>query len=434
MQFVFAAESALDESLPGKETARLLNMYPEKGGSRSPITLRSVPGLKETTTLGSGRVRAMISASDGLYAAVAGSLVRWDGTSVTTLGSIPDGDTTFARNRTQIALTAGGKYFVWDGSTLSEITGAAFSNMASVAYLDNFMLISQTNGEAFQYSEVGNAKSLGALDFESAETSPDDLIRIIPVGSLAWMLGASSVEAWRNAGGSDSPFRRISDLRLEKGLRSVMEAVTLDNTFMFVSDEGRAYRQENGLPVIISTDAVAATLKANSNTVALAYQHAGHDFFGLRFGDRPAWVYDAATGAWHERSTGPTHGAWEATATAHHEGTWYAGTEAGKLCTFEGHQDLGQELRREAQSALLSNGGRRFTLNKVDVRLEGAGKLMMQLSRDSQTFGRERIKEFGGSYAERCTFRGLGQAREWSMRLACTDNTEFAIHDVNINA
>ncbi len=433
MQFVFAAESALDESLPGKETSRLLNMYPEKGGSRSPVTLRGVPGLAEAASMGAARVRAMTSDGDNIYAALGGKFVCWDGSTVSILGNLLDGVTTMARNRSQIAVTAGGKYYVWNGTLFQEVSGAAFSNFGSVAYIDNFMLLSQLDGEKYQYSAIGDADDLAALDFASAETSPDDLIRIVTVGSLAWMMGADSVEAWRNAGTSDNPFRRIADLRLEKGLRSSAEVALLDNTFMFVSNEGRAYRQEGGVPVGISTDAVSATLSKNTDVTALAYQVSGHDFLALRFGDRPAWVYDPATQAWHERMTGTEYGAWEVTATVHHNGVWYAGTNTGELCTFEGFQDRGEELRREATSALLSDGGERLTVSKADIRVEGQGNLMMQLSRDGQTFGRERVKPFGGTYAERCTFRGLGQARELSMRLACTDNTEFAIHGASIN-
>jgi hypothetical protein len=165
----------------------------------------------------------------------------------------------------------------------------------------------------------------------------------------------------------------------------------------------------------------------------MAYQVRGHDFFVIRLNDKPAWVYDAATGVWHERSTGPTHQPWEVTATVHHNGVWYAGTHDGQLCTFGGHQDRGDELRREARSALLSNGGERFTLGKVDVRTEGEGSLMMRLSRDGRIYGKERIKTFGATYGDRTTFRALGQCREASMMLACSDNTEFAIHGTTVN-
>lgn len=432
MQVIFAAETALDESLRGKESARLINMYPEKGGSRGPVTIRGVPGLKETTSLGSGRVRAMISASDGLYAAVGGQFVKWDGTTATVLGTIPDGETTLARNRTQIGITAGGKYYVWDGTTVGEVAGAAFSNIGSVAYIDNFIILTQLNGEAYAFSAAGDAKSLAALDFASAETSPDDLVKAVSVGGVLWLLGADSVEAWQNAGLNDNPFRRVQSQRMEKGLRSASEVVLMDNTFIWVSNEGRVYRQTDGVPVRVSTDAVEAAIEASADVTAVAYQVRGHDFFVLRFGGKPAWVYDPATQKWHERSTGAAHRPWEVTATVHHNGVWYAGTETGELCTFEGHQDRGDELRREVRSALLSNGGERFTLNNVDVRTEGTGDLMMRLSSDGQTYGRERIKSFGAKRQDRCTFKALGQFREVSMMLACADNTEFAIHDVNI--
>lgn len=433
MQFVFAAESALDESLPGKETARLINMYPEKGGSRGPVTLRGAPGLQETTSLGSGRVRAMISASDGLYAAVGGKLVRWDGSTTSVLGSFPDGVTTMARNTTQIGITAGGRYYVWDGSALTPIAGQSFVNIGSVAYVDTFMILTQLDGEAYAYSAPSDAKSLDALDFASAEASPDKIVRAVAVGGILWLLGEDSIEAWNNSGGADNPFRRIQSQRLEKGLRSVAEMTLLDNTFFWISNEGRVYRQQEGVPVRVSTDAVEAAIEGSENVTVMAYQIRGHDFFVVRLSDKPAWVFDAATGVWHERSTDPTHRPWEVTATVHHNGVWYAGTQDGQLCTFGGYQDRGKELRREARSALLSVEGNRFTLSKVDVRTEGAGSLMMRLSRDGRVYGKERIKAFGGSYGERTTFRALGQCREASMMLACSDNTEFAIHGTSVN-
>lgn len=431
MDVIFASESALDESLPGKETARLLNMYPEKGGV-SPVSLRSVPGLKQTTSLGSGCVRSMISDDTNIYAAVGGKFVIWDGSSVTEHGNIPDSAATMARNRTQIAVTAGGNYYVWNGTTFALVPGAAFTNIGSVAYIDNIMLLSQLDGESYQYSAVGDADSLDALDFASAESSPDDLVRIIVVGNVVWMMGADSVEAWQNAGLQDNPFRRVSDLRLEKGLRSASEVGLLDNTFMWVSNEGRAYRQTGGQPVNVSSDAVAASLNLHTDVVAFSYQHNNHDFFCLRPSDRPAWVYDPGTQRWHERSTGPTHQPWEVTATVQHNGIWYAGTATGELCTFEGFNDKGERLRREAQSTLLRNGGERFTINQANLRLEGAGDLMMQISRDGRIYGKERIKAFGGSFSDECTFRGLGQCREFSMRVACSDDTDFAIHGASI--
>jgi hypothetical protein len=166
----------------------------------------------------------------------------------------------------------------------------------------------------------------------------------------------------------------------------------------------------------------------------MAYQVRGHDFFVIRLNDKPAWVYDAATGVWHERSTSPTHKPWEVTATVHHNGVWYAGTQDGQLCTFGGYQDRGEELRREARSALLTNGGQEFTINTVDIHLEGSGNLMMRYAADSRIYGKERIKQFGGTYAERCKFtRTFKQCHEISMMLACSDNTEFAIHGTTIN-
>jgi hypothetical protein len=431
---VFAAASQVDESLRGKETSRLLNMYPERGG-KGPVTLRSVPGLLETTALGGGRVREMISGADGIYAAIGGSFVRWDGATTTVLGSLPDGVTTMARNATQIAVTSGGKYFVWDGATFSQIPGQAFLNIGSVDYLNSFFVLTQNDGEAYQYSAAGDATSLAALDFASAETKPDKLRRVVAVNGVLWFLGEDSVEPWQNTTNADLPFTRLQSSVLEKGLRSTAELTRLDNTFMWVSNEGRAYRQQQFQAVNIGTDAVAASLDAHTDVTAFAYQASNHDFFVLRFGDRPAWVYDPSTQAWSERSTGPTHQPWEVTATVHHNGVWYAGTETGKLCTFSGYQDRGQPLRREAQSDNLFMAGERFSVDKIDVQTEGAGNVMSKISGDGgRTFEGEEIDPFGGSYGALLQYHSLGQFEQFSLNLACTDDTEFAIHAASLEA
>ncbi|MFK7942185.1 MAG: hypothetical protein AB8B85_04605, partial [Paracoccaceae bacterium] len=405
---VFAASSQVDETLRGKETSRLLNMYPEKGG-KGPVTIRSVPGLLEAADLGAGRVREMISGPDGIYAAVGGSFVRWNGAATTVLGNLPDGVTTMARNATQIAVTAGGGFFVWDGAAFTQISGQAFLNIGSVDYLNSFFILTQVDGEAYQYSAAGDATSLAALDFASAETKPDKLRRVVAVNGVLWFLGEDSVEPWQNTTNVDLPFTRLQSSVLEKGLRSTAEVTQLDNTFMWVSNEGRAYRQQQFQAVNIGTDAVAAAMNSDTDVTAFAYQFNNRDFFALRRGNGTTFIYDPGVQAWHERSTGPTHQPWEVTATVHHDGVWYAGTETGELCTFSGYQDRGKPLRREAQSDNLFMSGERFSVDKVDIQTEGAGNVMSKISGDGgPTFEGEEIHPFGATYGELLQYNGLG--------------------------
>lgn len=437
----FATQTAKDDSLPGKDTARLLNLYPEAG--ENGVTLRSPGGLLQKADVGPGKPEAAISSPDGIYMAVGGAWKLWNGSTVSTLGSLATGTTTLARNRTQIAAVAGTRYYVWNGTTISEVTTTEtdypnpdievtqlpFANAGSVAYLSNYFLISEDRGEAFAYTL--DADTIDGLDFASAEYGPDNLVRIMVSGDLIWMLGERTTEVWQVTGAAALPFGRITGATKEKGLRSRLEAVVLDNTLFFTGQDGRPYRMAE-TPQVIGTDAMCAAVKADTGRV-LAFQERRHDFVTWALNGRPACVYDPSTGMWWERSTGPTHEPWEVTATVEHEGTWYALTTGGKLCTFSGYQDLGEPIRREAISANITQAGNRFTVERVNLRVSGSGNVMLSYSVDGgRTFSNERQRAFGQAYDYPIEVNIRRNCRQFCLKIAMTDNAEFSIHSAGI--
>lgn len=433
---IFAAHSLLNEAQRALTTEDVTNLYVEGTPGREAVTLRSVPGLVQAGQLASGRVRAMQSTKSGIYAAVAGRLVLWAGGTATDVGAISDGPTTMAWNGSQLSLTAGGNNYLYDGSTLRRIPGAAFDKIGSVEYVDGYFARTELNGQLHDISALNDGSVYDGLDFASAEKRPDDLVRVITNGGLIWYMGTDTVEAWQNTGATDFPFARVPSAVSEKGLRAVDHVAGHDNTIFWVSGEGWVYRMgEAYQPQKISTSAVDYAIGRAVDITCFPYQHEGHDFFVVRRSDGPAWVYDASTQAWHKRATGASLGAWEVTATVRHNNTWYAGTRGGYLCTFGGFQDRGLELRREATSRNVSQDGERFIVSKVDVRCETglSGVVMSSYTKDGgRTFSPERSRSLSG-YASRQQWRGLGQAREFAFRLACTDNVDFAIYEAGIS-
>ena len=419
---------------------RLLNMFPEAvPAGRQPVTLRSVPGLVDKAQAGSGSVRAMLKGADGLYIVAGGTFSRWNGTSVTTLGTLPDAPATMARNNAdEIAIVTGGQYWIWDGSSLTQIAGTVYSEFGSVDYVDGYFVTTQKGGQRHSISGINDGKSLGALDFAAAEHRPDNLTRVIANGGLVWMMGEDTIEPWSNTGGVDYPFSRIQSTVVEKGLARSQSAARMDNQVFWVGSDNKVYRSESFNPIRVSTHAVEATLAANREHSCFTYQHDGHDLFVVRFPNRPAWVYDAATQAWHERRSGVSEGAWDVTATAFYDGAWYAGTRTGHLCTFGGSQDQGAELRREAMSRNVTMGGNRFKVRNVDLRCDvgAGGKVVGSFSRDGgRTWSHERERSLGavGEYDRRVQWRSLGQSREFAARVWCTDNVDFAIYGAGVD-
>ena len=417
---------------------RLVNLYPEASPSgREQVALRSTPGLVEAVSIGAGSVRAMLATTSSLYAVCDRKLIEWDGATAFERGSVADGPATMAWNGTELAITVGGNYYIWDGTTLDTITGGAFSSIGSVEYVDTYFTRTEKDGSRLDVTGILDGKTLLASDFASAEHAPDNIVRVVSSAGLIWYMGTNTVEPWQNVGSADFPFAPVQSTVIEKGLRGIDDVALLDNTFFWISSEGRVYRHTNFSPVRISTHAVEAAIK-EPETRCFAYQHDGHDFLVVRCAGRPAYVYDAATQSWHERSTGTAYGAWDAVSSAYFQNTWYVGTDDGSICTLSGYQDRGQELRREATSRNITNGGNRFVVSQVDVRCSAGagGTLMSQYSRDGgRTWSRERQRDLGavGEYDHRQKWHALGQGREFCFRLAVTDNVDFGIFDASVN-
>jgi hypothetical protein len=146
--------------------------------------------------------------------------------------------------------------------------------------------------------------------FASAEGSPDNLVTLIVDHREVWLFGINTVEVWYNAGLPDFPLARIQGAFNEIGCLAAYSVAKLDNGLFWLGRDARGngivYRSKGYSGERVSTHAVEwqiqqyATL---SDAVAYTYQQDGHAFYVLNFPTaNTTWVYDVATGAWHERA------------------------------------------------------------------------------------------------------------------------------------
>lgn len=421
---------------------RLVNMYAEASPSaRLPVTIRSCPGLVNVGQFHAGRVKSMISTTDGIYAVVDDRLCLWNGSTFSTLGTVTDGSPTMAWNGSvagEVGVVSGGNYYVWNGSTLTQITAGDFTDYGSIAFVDGYFAITQLDGFKHTVTALYGGSTIDAADVASAEHNPDNLLRVMSNAGLIWYMGTESIEPWQNVGAADFPFAPVQSAVIEKGLRSTPEAALLDNTIIWTSHEPKVYRHVNLAPQRVSAHAVEASLESAGSCVSFTYQHQGHDFYVVRPDNRPAWVYDAATQSWHERSSDTTYGPWDATASVFHGGVWYMGTSDGYLCTLGGFQERGEPFRREAISRNVSAGGDRFRVKRLDVRCSAGagGTVMSRFSRDGgRTWSLETTRSLGatGVYGQRQRWHGFGECREFAAMMACADNVDFSIFEAGVN-
>ncbi len=447
----FASQSSRRSDDPGQTPERLVNLYPQPGAenSKAGFPLRSVLGLTLFADLGITLTRAIHPANGSLWVAGSGNL--WEITSAgvkTNRGTINDSSETFiSANGTKITVCAGGTYYVWDGSTLDTITGGAITTESTVDFHAQYTLLTESTSGKFEWTDLADPKTRDGLNFATAESHNDNLLRVVVNGREVWLFGTESTEVWYNTSASGAnAFKRLPGAAVKRGIKAAGLAVQMAERVFGVDDKGVAF-QSDGLTLIpISTPPVEVAISASTPTHCFTYSDEGHEFFVIRFSDRPAWCFDVKTRRWHERGSGPTWNEWEVIATASLNGTWYGVNTLGKIYSMSRtNDDAGAELSRMAQSAALYEGGQFFSIHRFELLGEvgtadigRAITVALQVSRNGGlTWEPEISRSFGkiGQYHQRAIWNALGGSEQMAGRVVITDAADVNIYsNVNVDA
>lgn len=454
MKVEFARESAMAADNPGVTSQRLVNCYPApvSVGARSPFVLRSALGYSNVpkASLNNQTARAAIGGPDFLYVAASGrvhSIARDFSTKVIG-GVVDDVNTVFARTREGVSLSAGDNYYLWDGGNFTQPQNGAFTGASSVAFLDQYTVLSEPGGRGVEWTELGDPSDRNALHIKTKEGRADQVVRVMASSGRLIILGQESTEVWYNTGAAGAlAFERVQGAVIDIGLKAVRLCVEYENSVFFVGDDNTFYRMSGGQPAPLSTGAVSKAINDETPANVFAYEDRGHKFICVRFDSRPAWCYDLTTGAWHERSTGANFGPWEVVDAVKAYGAWVAVTIDGGIYEFERvNKDGDTPMRRTMVSLPLDLDGAIFSVSALEFRIQGGmddirtGPILgvgsrpasasLRVSRDGgATFGPEKKTTFGeiGQYALRARFRGLGAARNFTAELSVSDPGELPV-------
>ena len=344
-----------NQSNPGRfsanGSARLVNCFREEQGPEGtvdkPIHACSGLSLWSTLTGGSG-IRAALVVDTYLYVVAGRLLFRVDSEgSATQIGAIPtDGPVYMGRNRanpTQVGICSAGQFWVLVGTTLTLNADLDLPAASSFAVLDGYGILPGYGNQWF-ITDVDDFTAIDPLDFASAESSPDAIKRVAVRENELVMFGADSIEWWRNTG-ETFPFGRVTAKRL--GCLSAASVTRFAQTLAWIATD----EDDNIFVAVmsgydgqrISTHAVERAIRDDAdreNITATSWGEDGHTFLAIS-GTDWTWVYDKATGLWHEReSYGSSK--WRCNAVASFAGKLIAcdATE-GKL--YEMHRDLEDE-------------------------------------------------------------------------------------------
>jgi len=446
--------SSQEASLPFN-AERTVNMYAvldQRG--KKPASLYSRPGNNLFSTQGTGAGRGGFASANGRSFIVSGSEVyELSSAGTGTLrGSLltSAGDITIAENGLQLAICDGRDLYILTYATniFQRVVSANLPSAASVVFLDGYFVVNRslTSG-IFQISSPYDGLTWAALDFATAESSPDSLLRVAVIFGQLWLFGDTSTEPWNNTGAASFPFQRVnSSARLAVGVVAPSTVLELDNTAYWVGKDingaGIVYKADGFSPQRISTEAIELRIQAAPSITALkamAYQEAGHIFYIITGGGmETALVYDVSTKLWAEWAYLNSLGQYELPLT---NALFYAFGKTIALDRLSGkiyHQsaayysDNGEEIARDRIFTHIFDDGNPFLIKNLTVNFEtGVGnttvenpKAMLYLSNDGgRTFYiyYESIMGKIGEFLTRVVFWRLGRHRQCTFRVRVTD-------------
>lgn len=443
-----------ERSLPF-DAQRTINLFPVFDAKGKEVSaLYGTPGLELFSTAGAGPVRgcfaaangrAFVVANSGLYELTSGGAATSRGTFDTSIGIV-----SIEENGFQLAICDGTNLYLFTYATnaFAKVTDIDFpASVGTVTFIDGYFIVNENDSGKFYISTQYDGLAWAALDFATAESSPDELLRVYNAVGQLWLFGTKTAEIWTNTGASSFPFERISGAKMETGILAPHTAIAVDNSIFWVGRDnigsGIVYRAQGFSPARISTNPIELIIQAAPTPETLrayTYQQEGHTFYIITGGGMETTLcYDISTQQWHERAFLNESGEFEP-----HLGScgMYAfnkqlvgSRQNGKIyeMSLDLYSDDGAEMASERIYTHLSDEGQRIRFNQLEIALEsGVGNqsdpgqdphISLRISRDGgRSWSTTYSTSIGrvGQYRKRAVFRRIGIATDMTFRVRIT--------------
>lgn len=289
----------------------LVNCYVEEIGPEGvfPHVAYAMPGFALFAALASGgKIREWLAIGSKLYVVADRTVYVVDASgSASVIGGFPtDGPVYMGFNRrepAQIGVVSAGLYKVIDTGTdtITDVNIPGLDPPQSFAVVDGYGLLPGP-GDKWHITTADDFTQVSLLDFASAESDPDKIVRVVEHNNEAWFLGARTTEPWSNTGGS-FPFTRTH--RFDQGCLAAGTAAIVNDRLMCVLDD-KTVGMANGYHFQrVSNHGVERAIEAEANKAnmtATTFTFQGHHFYVLN-GTNFTYQYDTTTGSWSERKS-----------------------------------------------------------------------------------------------------------------------------------
>ncbi len=440
---------------PNVTSQTRVNLYLEfvPEGEKIKVAAYGTPGLELFVDFGSTPVRAHYPVGNYNYVVHRGTLweVNNAGTK-TSRGSLltTSGRCSMSDNGAQVMIVDGtyGYIYTIATTTLAQITDGDFpANPTTVTFEGGYFLVSSDNGR-FYKSSLYDGTVWDALDYATAESNPDGLIRVEQDHGDVVLFGDVTVEFWGNTGALDFPYSRIAGANVEWGLAARWSVTKFDNTLMFLGKnrmgEVQVVRLNGYQPQRVSTHELENIFNSgtNSDATGLSYLVDGHPMYQINFPTLlRSFLYDGSTNAWSElKSSGSRH---LAEIGSNFLSSKYVSDHAtGKIYKLRNdvYTDNGASIVRELTGRHFERNMDWFTVNQFILDMEaGVGldagqgsnpQVMLQYSTDNgHTWSEELWTTAGaiGTYTTRAEWWRLGRGRDFVFRVRISDPIKVVI-------
>lgn len=413
------------------------------------------------SAMSAGACRGSFFASNGRgFVVVGAALFEVDaGGNFTSRGTLNQsgGNVSIDENGIQLGICDGTNIYIftYSSNAFALVTDPDLpSSVGAITFIDGYFVVNQNGTGKFWISALYDGTSWDALDFATAESSPDNLLRAIQALGQLWLLGDKTSEVWTDTGALAFPFQKIAGAKLEIGILSPLSAIVFGEALYWVGKDAYGkngvYQAQGLSPTLISTEAINIIIgKATdpTNIVSYAYQEQDHGFVVFTGGGLPTTiVYDPVSQYWHERAYLNINGEYEthiASCSMFAFGKHLIGDRRNSNL-YEQRMDLysdnGENILRERIYTHISKEGQRVRYNRLQVGFEtgvglqsGQGSdpiASLSFSKDGgRTYGPSYTKSIGkiGEYLTDVTWKRLGIIQQLTFRLRISDPVKIAI-------
>jgi hypothetical protein len=346
-------------------------------------------------------------------------------------------------------------------SDYGPITSANFAlNPRTCCFLASFFICDdQTAPGRFRWSASNDGRTWAALDYATAEASPDLLSAVFAARGELMLFGRSSLEFWATqpTANGQQPFTSIRGTTLDVGTDAPATIrKTAGQQVVFLGRNVDGQRQVNLLDgyraSVVSTPDIDELIRNDATpdaATAVVEVSGGHTFYTLNL-TNASYTLDLTmmrkfgVPVWDQRTT--AGGRWAGNFACPWSNKTLIGDYRDTSLYYldpSVYADAGVSIDRMVQTKHVVGDYERFTIDELYIDFDtGAGlvtgqgsnpQVMLQWSKDGgRTWGNEQWRSLGtlGAYRTRVSWFGLGQARDWMFRARMSDPVKM----VPINA